>query len=171
MLNCGMTQKDISDLHVGEVDWAEGRIIRKRSKTADFDSVPEVNYLLWPETLRLLGQERAADSQDCVLLNSAGARLWFESLDERGKYQKNDNIKNAFDRLRKKVGINKPLKSLKKTSATMLRNESRFQGTYAHFLGHAPQSIADKHYTQPSQELLDQAIQWLGIEFGVVQPS
>ena len=34
MANCGMTQQDISDLEDGEVDWQEGRILRKRSKTS-----------------------------------------------------------------------------------------------------------------------------------------
>ena len=48
MLNCGMTQKDIADLQVSEVDWREGRIIRKRSKTGDRENVPTVNYKLWP---------------------------------------------------------------------------------------------------------------------------
>ena len=58
MLNCGMTQKDIADLAVTEVNWEEGRIKRKRSKTGDCENVPTVNYKLWPETLRLLRQER-----------------------------------------------------------------------------------------------------------------
>ena len=35
------------------------------------------------------------------------------------------------------------------------------------FLGHAPQSIADRHYAQVPQELLDDAVTWLGGEFGV----
>lgn len=59
MLNCGMTQKDIADLLVDEVEWQEGRIIRKRSKTGDCENVPEVNYKLWPETLRLSSQPAA----------------------------------------------------------------------------------------------------------------
>ncbi|NTV80798.1 MAG: hypothetical protein HGA24_05170, partial [Candidatus Aminicenantes bacterium] len=71
MLNCGMTQKDVSDLLVSEVDWDEGRIIRKRSKTADVENVPVVNYLLWPETIRLLRQERAAAAADHVLLGTS----------------------------------------------------------------------------------------------------
>ena len=29
MLNCGMTQKDIADLLVSEVDWNAGGVIRK----------------------------------------------------------------------------------------------------------------------------------------------
>jgi integrase len=168
MLNCAMTQKDIADLLISEVDWSAGRIIRKRSKTADEENVPVVNYVLWPETIRLLRQERAAESQDRVLLNSNGSAIWSEKIVDGGKYQKTDNVKNAFDRLRKTKNIDKPLKSLKKTSATLLRNNRGFSGLESLFLGHAPQSMADKHYAGVPQELLDQAVTWLGQEYGII---
>jgi integrase len=154
------------------VDWIEGRIIRKRSKTADCENVPIVNYQLWPETLRLLKQERAADSTGLVLLNANGGPIWSEENTNEGKYKKNDNVKNAFSRLRKGLKIAKPLKSLKKTSATLIRGNERFSALASLFLGHAPQSMADKHYTQLPQDLLDQAIQWLGQELGIeVEPE
>ena len=167
MLNCGMTQKDIADLAVTEVNWEEGRIKRKRSKTGDCDNVPTVNYKLWPETLRLLRQEQAKDSSGLVLLNSNGSPLWTEQMSKDGKYQKTDNVKNAFDRLRKTLGITKPLKSLKKTSASLLRNDARFSNLENLFLDHAPQKMSDRHYAQVPQDLLDQAIQWLGAEYGL----
>lgn len=168
MLNCGMTQKDVSDLLISEVDWDVGRVIRKRSKTADEENVPTVNYRLWPETLRLLRQERAAESEDRVLLNTTGSPLWSEEITDEGKYLKNDNIKNAFDRLRTKTKITKPLKSFKKTSASLLRDNEKYSGLAGLFLGHAPQTMSDKHYTQVPQGLLDQAIEWLGMEYGLV---
>lgn len=167
MLNCGMTQKDIADLQVQEVDWSAGRIIRKRSKTSDQKNVPTVNYLLWPETCRLLGHERNSSTEGLVLLNSNASPLWSEEIGPNGKYKKTDNIKNAFDRLRKKLKIEKPLKSLKKTSATKIRGHETFHGLEGLFLGHAPQSMSDRHYTQVPQALLDQAIRWLGTEYGI----
>ncbi len=167
MLNCGMTQKDISDLKMTEVDWKAGRIIRKRSKTAHEDNVPEVNYLLWRQTFRLLKQERNSSDAVRALTNSQGGPLWSERVDESGKYQKTDNVKNAFDRLRKQVDIEKPLKSLKKASATLLRSNEKFQGLEGLFLGHAPQSMSDKHYTQIPQQLLDSAVNWLGDQFKI----
>jgi integrase len=169
MLNCGMTQKDIADLLVLELDWKEGRIIRKRSKTGDCENVPTVNYKLWPETLRLLLQERAPESKDRVLLNSNGIPIWSEQIDKDGKYKKSDNVKNAFDRLRKKLNIKKPLKSLKKTSASLLRDNAQFSALAGLFLGHAPVSMSDRHYTQVPQGLLDQALTWLGQEFGLIE--
>jgi integrase len=168
MLDCGMTQKDVADLRQSEMDWAGGRIIRKRSKTGDYETVPELNYLLWPETLRLLVQERAPKSSDRALLNGGGNPIWNELITPEGKYQKTDNVKNAFDRLRKQLGINKPLKSLKKTSASLLCDNEKYQGLQSIFLGHAPQSMSDRHYTQVPQRLLDQALCWLATQYGLV---
>ena len=128
MLNCGMTQKDISDLLVSEVEWDEGRIIRKRSKTSDEENVPVVNYKLWPETLRLLRQEGTADSKGRVILNAKREPLWSEEITDNGRYQKTDNIRNAFHRLQRKTKITKPLKSFKKTSATLLRGNEKYTG-------------------------------------------
>ena len=164
-------EKDIGDLLTTEVDWKEGRVIRKRSKTADCENVPTVNYLLWPETFRLLKQERAVDSEDLVLRNANGNPIWSEEITKEGKYKKNDNIKNAFDRLRKELGIAKPLKSLKKTSASLLRDNEKFSALASLFLGHAPQSMSDRHYTQFPQNLFDQAVTWLGQEFGIIAPT
>jgi len=171
MLNCGMTQKDVADLDVFEVDWDAGRIKRKRSKTSDEENVPEVDYLLWPETIRLLRQERDAKSSDRVLLNSNGSPIWSEKLGDDGKYYKTDNVKNAFDRLRKTKGIHKPLISLKKTSASLLRNNKEFRGVENLFLGHAPRTMADKSYAEVYKELLDPAVTWLGQTYGLVAPA
>ena len=74
MANCGMTQMDISDLAQSEVDWRQGRIIRKRSKTKKHEDVPTVNYILWPETLSLLKQFRSEDAER-VLVNKTGQPL------------------------------------------------------------------------------------------------
>ena len=161
MLNCGMTQKDIADLLNSEVDWEIGRIVRKRSKTKDCENVPTVSYLLWPETFALLRAERTASHEHLALLNASGSPLWADGHTPEGKYWKNDNIRNAYERLQKKTGIGKPLKSLKKTSASLIRGNSEFTGLESLFLGHAPQSMADRHYAAIPQQLLDSAISWL----------
>lgn len=166
-LNCSMTQKDIADLQTSEVDWEAGRIVRKRSKTRDFDSVPEVSYVLWPETLRLLSQERNPADSGPVLVNANGRRLWYEEVTDDGQLKKIDNVRSAFNRLRLKVKISKPFKSLKKTSATFIRNNKEYASLERLFLGHAPQSMSDRHYAQTPQTLLDAAIAWLGKEYGV----
>jgi integrase len=167
MLNCAMTQKDVADLLKTEVDWDAGYVSRKRSKTKGWANVPVVRYVLWLETLRLLRQECNSDPSEQVLLNNVGGNLWSEELQPNGKLKKNDNIRNAFARLTKKTKINKPLKSLKKTSATLIRGNAKYTSLESLFLGHAPQSMADKHYAAIPQELLDEAITWLGGEYGL----
>ncbi|HCO23643.1 MAG TPA: hypothetical protein DIT97_11515 [Gimesia maris] len=170
MLNCGMTQKDISDLRKNEVDLSAGRIIRKRSKTSHHEGVPTVNYLLWPETLKLLRKYQNDSESERFLLNNKGAPLLSESINKNQKYQKSDNIKCVFDRFRKKVGINKPLKSLKKTSASRLRNNVSYNSLVDLYLGHAPQSMSERHYATHPQELFDSAISWLAAEFKLDPP-
>jgi len=166
MLNCGSTQKDISDLRVTEVDWKRGTITRKRSKTAKHKGVPTVTYRLWKETFRLLKQEKSTDDER-VLLNRKGAPLKVERLDENGKLQKIDNIASDYNRLRKRTGIKKPLKYFRKTSSTLIKSNKDYRGLEGLFLGHAPATVEERHYTQAPQKLLDEAIIWLGHQYGV----
>lgn len=166
MLNTGMTQKDISDLRQSEVDWKSGKITRRRSKTAKHDTVPVVSYKLWGETFRLLKQERSNDAE-VVLTNTGGGRLKVEELDGQGKLRKIDNVSTAFNRLKRAAKISMPLKAFRKTSATLLRGEKGFNGVEDLFLGHAPRTMSDRHYAQVPQALLDEAVAWLGKQYGV----
>jgi integrase len=160
-LNTAMTQKDIADLDLDEVDWKAGRINRRRSKTRNHTTVPMVSYRLWPETLALLAQERNPASDGRALVNRLGKPLWEEQSDASGKYSKNDNVRSAFERLVRKCKISKPFKSLKKTSASELADTKDFRSVRGIFLGHAPSGIADRHYAQAPADLLDEAIEWL----------
>lgn len=165
MANCGFGQTDIAELQPDEVNWSEGRIIRKRSKTAQWEGVPVVNYTLWDETLKLLKQYKTTDAEH-VLLTSQGKPLRSTRL-EGGKVKKADSIKLAFRRLRDKLDNDpgKPMKLIRKTCASLLAEEYD-ESLAAHFLGHAPRSIAGKHYIKPSQDKFDEAIKWLGKQFG-----
>ena len=166
MLNTGMTQKDISDLKQTEVDWKKGVITRKRSKTAKHEHVPTVAYRLWKEAFRLLCDERSSDANH-VFLNETGGHLKVEKLDHAWKLKNIDNITSAFNRLKRLTKIKKPLKLFRKTSASLLRGKQDFSGVEILFLGHAPRTIADRHYAQAPQLLLDNAIKWLGTQYGV----
>jgi len=165
MLNCGMTQVDISDLHPREVDWSQGRIKRKRSKTDAHEHVPTVDYPLWPETWRLLRRLGHRD-RDRVLLTSS-ARPWLrDELRPDGKRSKVDAIKSNFVHLQRKTGLAYPLKLFRKSSATLLESHE-FYGRYVgHFLGHSPRGIAERHYAAPSEDLFDRAVVWLGLQYG-----
>ncbi|MBY0588852.1 site-specific integrase [bacterium] len=164
MINCGMTQTDISDLRQSEVDWKRGRITRKRSKTRHEENVPEVTYQLWPITFSLLKRYRSKD-KDWVLLTMSGGRWVSKSLVD-GHFHKADNVASCYMHLKKKTGIKKQLKLLRKTSASILESHSNYGRYKHHFLGHSPRSIADKHYAAPSDTLFDEIIRWLGEQYG-----
>ena len=171
MANCGMQQKDIADLQQAEVDWENGRLKRKRSKTGDKDSVPEVDYLLWPQTFELLTKLRS-NHPDLALTNRTGKPLWMENI-KNGKEQRTDAIRSAYFRLVRKLEIPKPkaLKLIRKTSASMLEDHDTF-GRYAqYFLGQSPDSVASKHYVRPSKEQFDKAVIWLGKQYGMIKEA
>lgn len=165
-LNAAMTQKDMSDLSVTEVDWVNGTIRRKRSKTRDCKSVPEVTYTLWPETFRLLKEQRAANSPT-VLVNEHGKALTSEFRADDGKYKKSDAVRLAIKRLSQKTGIAFSIKALKKTTASLLRNSSNYHGLESLFLGHSPTTVSDRHYTQVPGQLFSEALAWACRELGL----
>lgn len=167
-LNTGFLQKDISELKPDEVDWRAGVIRRKRSKTKNFENVPEVAYTLWPETFRLLKEYRRPNCPH-VLANENGGSLLTSTLKEDGKQHKVDNIHTAYFRLCNRVSIkDRPFKSLRKTSATLLRGSEKYSGLEDLFLGHAPRSMSDKHYAGIPHELMASALDWLGRELGLI---
>src|SRR5690349_14007960 len=87
-----------------------------------------------------------------------GNPLWQETRTGDGDLRKNDNIKNAYERLRRELGIKQSLKSLKKTSASLIRDNERFRGLEGLFLGHAPRSMFYKHYTTVPRATFDEAV-------------
>jgi len=165
MLNCGYTQQVIADLRHDEVDWIEGRVIRKRSKTGTIGNVPVVNYRLWPETFCLLKQNRCKHPE-LVFITRTGKPLKNERM-EGGKYRKTDNIYAKWCRLQKKLTVpSKPLKLFRKTGASKLAEHTEYKYYSQHYLGHSPRALAERHYVQPSQAEFDKAIEWLGKQFG-----
>jgi len=159
MLNCGFTQVDIANLTKAEIDFTVNTITRKRSKTRKQATVPTVTYQLWPETAHLL-KEQLSEKKDLALVNAAGAPLRSETTVDR-KFKKNDNIRSAWHRICKREKLKFSLTTFRKTSATLLRSQPQFSAIYDYFLGHAPTSVADRHYAAAPQELPHQGITWL----------
>jgi integrase len=170
MANCGMTQKDVADLRQGEVDWKQGRIIRRRSKTADRYAVPTVNYKLWPLTWELLREYRASGEGERALLTLSG-RPWVDARLVEGRLVSTDNIASNYAHLKRKLDFVKPLKLLRKTSASLLDEQPEFGRYTGYFLGHAPRSVRDKHYVSPSQDRFDDAVAWLGRRYRILADS
>lgn len=168
MANCGFTQVDIAELRDDEVDWKNGRIIRKRSKTDKCDEVPVVNYKLWPETFTLL--QRCRSRGEVVLLTENGGLWAYEKL-VNGKLKSTDNIASKYKwlkaRIKEKEGIEfaKRLKDIRKTSSTLLGGSEKYGRFAQYFLGQSPRTVADRYYVAPSQELFDEAMTWLGDQY------
>lgn len=160
-LNCGMTAADIGQLRKDQVDLNRKRLVRKRVKTGNNANVPEVDYLLWNETVELL---RACMSSDPVIFLTSmdGTPLW-ESRYEGDATPQKDLIYQQFKR--GKVPI--PHKAFRSIGAAEIETHEHFGRYKIHFLGHSPKSIVDKHYAPPSPELFDQIMLWLrGRVFG-----
>jgi integrase len=164
MANCGYTQTDISDLRPDQVDWVEGRIRRKRSKTEDHEDVPEVDYKLWPITFALL-LEHGLREGDNALLTRSGLPWVRDKMMADGRRKKVDAIKSNYAHLAKK-GFSAPMKLLRKTSATLIESRKEYSTYTTHFLGHSPRSIKDRSYAAPSREIFDEIVGWLGSQYG-----
>ncbi len=166
MLNGGMYQVDIAHLTHEQFDLENGRITRKRTKTADYENVPTVNYLLWQRTKELLVKHRA-NGGEWLLLNENGLCLQREEIKANKHLKKVCNITTAYARLKARLDITQPLKLLRKTSSNLLYNEKQFRPLHTLFLGHSPRSVAEKFYVNPEDNTLDDAIRWLGEQYGI----
>lgn len=169
-LNCGYLQKDIADLKKSEIDLKKGTIKRKRSKTKKETHTPEVTYKLWGETLNLLKKE-LSKHKELALTNANGERLWREWHDEHGTRKKVDNIKTAYIRLlnRKDLAeVQAPeFKSIRKTGASLLSGHEVYGRYVQYYLGHAPRSVAERHYEMPSDVQFFKACVWLGEQLNI----
>jgi len=158
-LNCGFNQIDIAELRHEEVDWKCGTITKRRIKTGDAAAVPTITWKLWPTTLKLLREHRSSHPQ-LVLLGRKG-----QPLIQGGGLERVDVIAKMWRYVRGKLRSKRQYKLLRKTAASKLA-EHPVHGRFAqYFLAHAPNSVADRHYIQPSQQQFDEAVEWLGQQF------
>ncbi len=160
MLNCGMYQSDISDLRREEIDWERGVITRRRSKRRRGGLV--VAYKLWPETLELLGRFGSPDGERVLTSEDGNPLVQYKA--SGGDLDRYDLIGQAYRNLRERVGIDKPLKVFRKTSADILEKHKEYGRFYSFFLAHAPKSLGEKHYVTPSEDLFFEALEWLRSE-------
>ncbi|MCD0459206.1 hypothetical protein LOC72_06940 [Roseiconus lacunae] len=160
-LNCGMTQKDISDLLHTEVDWEHGYITRKRSKTRNESTVPVVSYKLWPQTFELLKCRRKFNTTRVLLTESDTV------LVRKSESENFDAVKLTFRSIRKKSGVKCSMSDFKKCAASLMRDHAKYNGLEGLFLGHAPKSMSDRHYTTIPKKLFEEAVTWLGSQFEI----
>jgi integrase len=152
------------------VELKNGTITRVRSKTAHHTSAPTITYKLWPETLKLLKQERVkgATGDARILINDNKQPLVRREIRADGKLKRLDNIKTAIDRVYRAINAAKgskapslPPKHIRKTCATLLAGE--FNPSIAtDYLADVPSGVMARHYVKPDQPKFDKAIMWLG---------
>jgi integrase len=171
MANCGFYQKDASDLLDSEVDWDKGYIIRRRSKERHLKNAPRVRYKLWPTTLALLNKHRSGQEQ--VLTTDCGKPFVRERW-KGGSRVRVDSFNDYFRRLRKRIAKAVPgfvgtPKGVRKMAATLLKKHPAHRAFVDHFLGHAPNTTADRYYAETPREEFDEAVLWLGRQLGQVE--
>lgn len=165
-LNCGMTPMEISTIehdHIGT-----GTITRKRNKTSESSTAPEVTYHLWPLTSKLLDKYRS-DHKKFAILTQDGTPLVDHIFRPDGSVLKRDSIHSAWCRLCNRAGVKLPFKGLRKLSATLLQT-SDHRDFVDLFLGHAAASIAAKHYIDSDADApaFRKALQWLGEQYSAI---
>jgi integrase len=163
-LNCGIGGSDIATLSQDDIDWDNGVITRKRSKTRTKKNVPTVSYRLWSQTLALLKEFNSG--QTPVLTTETGAK-WAGSELRDGTTHTTSRLAYRFKSLARGCGIEGSHYDLRKTSATLLESHPVYGRYVSHFLGHAPSGMATRHYAAPSPELFDTIMAWLGEQYGM----
>ena len=151
-LNCAFGQADLASLRIVEVDIAEGRIVRKRTKTSVHSE-----FKLWPLTVEMLKKHGNLDGEpaDRVFLSKSGQPLVHERFVD-DKFKKTDVIRSAFSRLMKKTMIpnHRGFYSLRKTAASEI--EAIDPAVTEMFLAHSEKAMK-KHYAERDWSRLDLA--------------
>lgn len=165
-INMGYTQRDCSDLLVGEVLASKRppRIIRNRSKT----DVPS-NHLMWQKTRELLLPfcEGKADS-DRVFYRPDGRELVPNSVDSKGNETggRSDFLGNKFKRLVQdvlKVDDTRRFRALRKTGADHIKQ--RQPGMESMYLAHNDSKMSAV-YTEPAQKQFDRLLSYMEKDLG-----
>jgi integrase len=158
MLNCGMYQGDISDLKPSETDLEHGVITRRRSKRRKQGL--RVTYKLWPETLELLRTFASTDGDHVLSSEDGNPLVSYQTV--KAKLRRYDLIGHAYEKVRRRVGITKPIKVFRKTSAHILDRHRVYRAFCPYFLAHAPRTVTEISYVgTPPEELFFEAIDWL----------
>lgn len=107
-LNCGFGNMDIATIKLADINFENATISHPRPKT----KVPR-DFELWPETIEAIKlyiqkeRPRARDQETDKLLfvGRRGRPLVWEEINEKGKMNRSDAIKNRFKRLFDKAGL------------------------------------------------------------------
>jgi len=156
VLNCGMQNQDIAALTKRQVDLEGGTLRYKRKKTEQHKNVPEHQFKLWPNTLALM--KELESSHPVLFLTTKRGTSLCTSVFKDGC----SSIKDMISAQRKRLPPQyMTLKDLRTFGATLVGRHPSFAHYRIHYLEHAPENLADRHYVAFSQEVFDEVIMWL----------
>jgi len=109
-LNCGFGNMDIGTLKLSDIDFENGMISHPRPKTGVLR-----DFKLWPETINAIklyiekerGRPMDEEIDKLLFVGRRGNPMVWEEIDEKGKMNRSDAIKNRFRRLFSKAGLKK----------------------------------------------------------------
>ena len=178
MLNTGAYESDIGTWTKHAVD-DKGRKYKtfdksaktirfKRHKEKDEPDVPTVTYRLWDETYELLLQHESSHPE-LLFTTSVNTCLWRSDLNEETRKRRAKNMigkqyRDLRDSLEKKDWGT--LEDLRKTAVSKLDDHGEYARYSQHFAGHSPKGTTSRFYIKPSQIQFDNAVMWLGEQFG-----
>jgi hypothetical protein len=98
-----------------------------------------------------------------VLLTSGGKRLVRDEFGDDGKRHKSDQIGTNYGYLKRRLKSSMRLGMWRKVGASLLGDDAMYAHHVRRFLGHAPVTIAEKHYQsdQAGQAHFDEAVGYL----------
>lgn len=145
-VNCGHTQMELATLQRESI--LDGRIDRARNKTGVWGS-----WQLWSKTAELLAQQ--LNGKDGLAFQTEDGRPLVHYSPAR-----TDSVAQMWSRLlrKAKTGAGFGFKSLRKLGAQLVKDATHNLETAKLFLSHKGLSVAEMHYVNADNTLLDSAL-------------
>ncbi|HET6325815.1 MAG TPA: tyrosine-type recombinase/integrase [Planctomycetaceae bacterium] len=170
-LNCGFRSTDLNALRKDDLNLKDARITIQREKMNQNDTSPVVSYPLWATTVSLI-KDAMSDDPTFVFRGRNGNPLIVKKIVD-GEPKTHDNLSRYWNNNRDDFGLEgKRLDFIRKTGATEIQRIKR--GIETLYLGEALDEVAKINYSftdgEPCPDL-DEAIQELGVRFGLVKAT
>ncbi len=155
--NCGFRQSDVATLTPAMLKG--GYITRQRAKTKGTNA-PTVSWKLWSETLDAISHHKSTGH---LLFTRDGGQPWVvEKLNEKQKRGRDDAFRRElWTPFAKDHSIRLSSDKIRASCANLLKTSSEHTNSLSvqiKYLGQSPSGVALRHYIDPSQSDLDDAV-------------
>jgi integrase len=163
-LNCGMDNVDIALIsrsqfdrnrqqNLAWIDWDRKTLTRRRRKTNRTKAAPSICYRLWDSTSELLVQCQNPD-HELVLTSKNGTVLVDGAKDLIGAQWRRSKNRPPLT-----------LDDCRSACSSLIKSNAKYTGFENVYLANVPSGVAEKHYAQTPQNIVDEMIIWLGEQF------